>query len=62
MPKLTEQEEVDFCGLVDAHCEKHYDVTDGGDLCFNLLESGVIREDASVEEAARIVAQHIQQA
>lgn len=62
MPQLTEQEEVDFCDLVDAHCEEHYDVTDGGDLCFNLLESGVIREDAGVEEAARIVAQHLLQA
>jgi hypothetical protein len=62
MPQLTEQEEVNFCDLVDAYCEKHYDVTDGGDLCFNLLESGVIPEDASVEHAARIVAQHLLQA
>jgi len=52
----------DFADKVDAYCETHYDLEDGGDLCYNLQDQGVIPEDASVEEAARIVAQHIQQA
>lgn len=59
---MNKEDEVDFCDLVSDYCEKHYDLTDGGDLCFNLLESGVIPEDASVEVAARIVAQHLMQA
>jgi len=52
----------DFSEKVDARVEEQYDLTAGGDLCYNLLESGVIPEDASVDEAARIVAMHIQQA
>jgi len=52
----------DFAKLVDARVEEQYGITDGGDLCYNLQESGVIREDASVDEAARIVAMHIEQA
>jgi len=51
-----------FCNAVDARVEEQYGIQDGGDLCFNLLESGVIREDMGVDEAARIVAQHIWQA
>lgn len=52
----------DFAKLVDARVEEQYDLTDGGDLCYNLQESGVIPEDASVDEAARIVAMHLMQA
>lgn len=62
MPQLTEEEEVNFTALVDARVEEQYGLTDGGDLCFNLLESRVIPEDASVDEAARIVAMHLMQA
>lgn len=57
-----EETEVDFCALVDARVEEQYGLQDGGDLCFNLLESRVIPEDASIDEAARIVAMHLQQA
>lgn len=62
MPKLSEEQEVDFCDLVDKRVEEQYDLEDGGSLCFNLLESGVIPENASVDEAARIVAMHLMQA
>jgi hypothetical protein len=62
MPVYNEATEVDFCALVDARVEEQYGLTDGADLCFNLLESGVIAEDASIDEAARIVAMHLEQA
>lgn len=62
MPKLNEEQEVDFCDLVDKRVEEQYDLEDGGSLCFNLLESGVISENASIDEAARIVAMHLMQA
>lgn len=58
----NEEQEVDFCDLVNARVKEQYGLDDGGDLCFNLQESGVIAEDASVDEAARIVAMHIEQA
>lgn len=57
----TEEIEVGFCSLVDARAREQYGYDDGGDLCFNLLEMGVISENASVDEAARIVAMHIAQ-
>jgi hypothetical protein len=60
--EADEMVEVNFCSLVDKRVEEQYDLTDGGDLCFNLLEAGVIAEDASVDEAARIVAMHLMQA
>jgi hypothetical protein len=59
---MNEADEVNFCDLVEKRVEEQYDLTDGGDLCFNLLESGVIAPDASVDEAARIVAMHMEQA
>ena len=62
MPQLTEQQEVDFCDLVEARVEEQYNLQDGGDLCFNLLESGVISEEHGIDEAARIVAMHMEQA
>ena len=52
----------EFCDKVNARVEEQFDLEDGGDLCFNLLEMGVVREDMSVDEAARIVAQHLLQA
>ncbi len=48
--------------LVGKQVESEYGYLDARGLCFNLLESGVIPEDATVDEAARIVAQHINQA
>jgi hypothetical protein len=59
---MDESDEINFCALVGACVEKQYGLEDGDDLCFNLLERGTIPEDASVDEAALIVAQHIQQA
>lgn len=58
---MNEEMEVDFCRLVEAYVSKHYQLDDGADLCFTLLESGRISEDATIEEAARIVAQHLLQ-
>ena len=52
----------EFATKVDARVEEQYGIYDGGDLCYNLQESGVIPENATVDEAARIVAMHIQQA
>ena len=59
---MDEETEVGFCQLVGKWALKCYGVEDGADLCFNLLESGVIPEDATVGAAANIVAQHILQA
>ena len=59
---MDEETEVNFCELVAKWAFKYYGVEDGADLCFNLVESGVIPEDATVSEAAGIVAQHILQA
>ncbi len=57
-----EETEVNFCYYVGEIVKRDYDLEDGADLCFNLLESGIIPEDATLGEAARIVAQHILQA
>jgi hypothetical protein len=51
-----------FVQQVDDRVFEQYDVQDGGDLCFNLMEMGVISESMGVDEAARIVAQHVLQA
>ena len=59
---LNEEQEVDFCELVGVVVEQQYGYQDGADLCFNLLEMGTISEDASIEDAAQIVAQHMAQA
>lgn len=59
---MNEEMEVNFCQLVGARVTEQYDLDDGADLCFNLLERGTISEDASVDEAARIVAMHLMQA
>lgn len=47
---------------VDEILEEEYGIIDGGDLCYNLIESGVISEAAGVAKAARIVAMHLMQA
>lgn len=59
---MDEELEVNFCEIVADRVLIMYGLEDGADLCFNLLESGVIAEDATVEQASRIVAQHLQQA
>ena len=50
-----------FCTDVGKRAET-YGVEDGADLCHNLIEMGVINPMDSVEEAARVVAQHVLQA
>lgn len=55
----SEEDEVDFCDLVAEKVEQWTGYPDGADLCFTLLEKGEIPETASVESAARIVAQHL---
>jgi hypothetical protein len=62
MPVYDEETEVNFCALVGARVEEQYSVQDGADLCFTLLELRTIPEDASIDEAARIVAMHLLQA
>lgn len=52
----------EFCSKVDEICSTQYGCDDGGDLCYNLIESGVINMADGEDNAARIVAQHIQQA
>ena len=51
-----------FAKEVDKAVKDQYDLDDGGDLCWNLMESGVINMHDGVDSAARIVAQHIEQA
>ncbi len=58
---MTEHEEVNFCKIVGDRVKEQYDFNDGADLCFNLLESRVIPEEAGIDEAARIVAIHLAQ-
>jgi len=57
-----ESAEVNFCERVSEIVLRDYDLEDGADLCFNLLEMGRIPKEASLEQAARIVAQHLLQA
>ena len=58
----VEKTEVNFCQLVATRVKEQYDLDDGADLCFNLMEAKVIAEDATIDEAARIVAMHMLQA
>jgi hypothetical protein len=52
----------DFSEKVDKIVEEQYGFYDGGDLCYNLVEQGAIDMAQGEDCAARIVAQHIQQA
>ena len=52
----------EFCKLVSEKVNSLYDVEDGGDLCWNLIDLGVVEESAGVGVAAQIVARHILQA
>jgi len=51
----------DFCDEVSQLVEDEYDLTDGDDLCFSLIEQGVIDMRDGVKAAARVVAQHMLQ-
>lgn len=51
-----------FTAKVGDRVEEMYGLDDGSDLCYNLVESRVIDPDQGVDEAARIVAMHLQQA
>lgn len=52
----------DFSEEVDKRVEEQYEITDGGDLCYYLVEAGTIDMSRGVDEAARIVAMHLLQA
>ena len=51
-----------FSSQVGALVKERYGEDDGADLCFNLIESGVIRMADGVEHAALQVAMHLLQA
>jgi hypothetical protein len=51
----------EFSGWIGAAVRKLYHLEDGADLAFNLLEAGELTVDMSVETAAQIVAQHLEQ-
>lgn len=57
--ELDEEEEVDFCQQVADHVEQLTGYPDSADLCFSLLEQGVIAETATVASAAALVIQHL---
>lgn len=52
----------EFCKEVGIRAKDEYDVDDGADLCYNLLDMGVLTLEDSIRRAAQIVAQHILQA
>jgi len=52
----------EFCQQVDELVMTRFDALDGGDLCWNLIDLGVVEISAGVAMAARIVARHIFQA
>ena len=56
-----ESTEFNFSDRVAENVLRDYGLDDAADLCFNLLELGRIPEDASLEQAAGIVAQHLLQ-
>lgn len=65
MPRITPEQHAsmhDFSEKVDKICEEQYEVVDGGDLCYNLVEVGEINMADGEDNAARIVAQRILQA
>ena len=51
-----------FCNAVGKIVLEQYGLEDGNDLCFNLVEMGVIDMANGENVAAQIVAQHIWQA
>lgn len=51
----------EFCKEVGIRVKDEYDVDDGADLCYNLLDMGVITLEDGVRRAATVVAQHMLQ-
>jgi hypothetical protein len=51
-----------FCYEVGDIVQREYGIDDGADLCYNLVEMGVIEMQAGFSHAAHVVAQHIEQA
>jgi len=43
---------------VEALVAEDYGIDDAGDLCYNLIDSGIISEDATAKEAAEVTAQY----
>ncbi len=54
-----EQIEIDFCECVAEVAEREYDIKNAANICFNLLETGAIPEDVSIEEAAYLLFFHV---
>jgi len=52
----------DFCHMVDVICTEQYGIDDGGDLCHNLIEMGVVDMTAGTYVAAQQVAMRITKA
>ena len=51
-----------FCTQVEALVKERYGEDDGGDLCWNLIEQGVISMADGVDRATLTVAMHLLQA
>ncbi len=51
-----------FCDQVEKLVKDQYGHDDGGDLCWNLIEMGVVDMSRGERYAAQIVAQHLEQA
>ncbi len=52
----------EFSKAVGEQVLQDYGLEDGADLCYNLVEQGVIEIVQGENEAARIVAMHMEQA
>lgn len=57
----NQQQMLEFCAQVEQEVFKQCGSADGGDLCFNLLEQGVIKMEQGVARAAQQVAQYLAQ-
>lgn len=55
-------DQFEFCLRVGAYVEEHYGISDGGDLCYSLIDMKRIKIEDGVERAAQHVAQLIEQA
>lgn len=52
----------EFASAIGEAVKTDYDLDDGSDLCRNLLMTEVVTTNMSIDMAAQIVAQHIEQA
>jgi hypothetical protein len=50
-----------FCDEVEAKVKQDYGYDDGGDLCYNFIESGQVKMSEGVFKAAQTVAQALAQ-